>query len=653
MADDLSHPLLPVVTAWLSKIKLALDFKRKRFGADATDGMRFFTGPYDWLYGDESRKGDRHLKQVDGGDDDNEIPPPRFQMTSNKVAELVQIFGPVLYHRNPIRQVNPREFPLPDDDLMAAFGGNPQMTLPLQQMYQQGTIAQATDKTRAKLLEHYLNYTPDALDLKSESRSAIDEGIIKGMGLLMTEVYTDAVGTKLVGSFYKTVDDLVIDPDMPTRDTATWVALRSCRPVWEVERKFGMPKGSLKGNQSSANLNAETDVHPDGQYLRAVGQTNDLLVYWEVYSKNGLGGRLKGVADWIRDPLESYGDYCYLAIADGIQSPLNIPQQVWDMQAQQGQQEILKRIQWPTPYWADGSWPFEALAFHEIPNDPWPMSHIAPGMGELKFLNWAYSYVAGKIRISSRDFIAILDEASDSLRATITHGADYEVIRLKGSHGKSINEIVQFLQHPGMNNDIWKVIEAVADQFEKRVGLTELMYGQSARQLRSAEEASIKSSQMSVRPDEMANKVEDWMSRVARKEALCARWHLQPQDVAPVMGPAGTQLWAQFITPVHPSQLLHSLEYRIEAGSVKKPNQERDAANAQQMAQMLMPFYQQLALTVGLVGPFNTLLEFLGKTINMKVDGMLIPQPQQPIQPAQQTGQQGGGQPAQTQGGAA
>jgi hypothetical protein len=48
------------------------------------------------------------------------------------------------------------------------------------------------------------------------------------------------------------------------------------------------------------------------------------------------------------------------------------------------------------------------IYFHDVPNDPWPMSHLAPGMGELKFLNWAYSFIAGKIRIECRDFIAIL-----------------------------------------------------------------------------------------------------------------------------------------------------------------------------------------------------------------------------------------------------
>lgn len=651
MAEDLSHPLLPVVSAWLAKIKLALEFKRSRFGQDAQDGMKFFVGPYDWIYGDDTRKADRHLKQLDNGEDDNEIPAPRFQMTCNKVAELVQIFGPVLYHRNPVRVVNPREVPLPDNDLLAAFGGDPNATMVLTALHQQGTVAQATDKARSQLISHYLNYTPDALDLKTESRQAIDEAIIKGMGMLLVEPYVDPLGTKLIGSFYYSVDNLVIDPDMPTRAAAKWCAIRKCEPVWEAERRFGLPPGTLRGNLSSTDVNAELDTHPDGKYLRATGQTNDLVVYWEVYSKTGLGGRLKGVAPWIQSPLEEYGDYCYLVVAEGVSSPLNIPQALWDMPSDQGRQEIAKRVQWPTPFWMDGGWPFEELAFHEIPGDPWPMSHLAPGMGELKFLNWAYSYLAGKIRISSRDFIAILEQASDSVVAAITHGTDYEIIKLKASQGKSINELVQFLQHPPFNGDIWRVLEAVADQFDRRVGLTELMYGMSSRQLRSAAEADIKSAQMSVRPDEMANKVEDWMGRVARKEAIAVRWHLTPQDVAPVMGPSGTQMWSYLITPTDPRTLLHSLEYRIEAGSVRKPNRERDTANWQQIVQTVGPFYQNL-VSMGLVAPFNAMMEGWLKSMDAKSDGLLIPQPQMPIQPAQQQQPGGGQQQPQAQGSA-
>lgn len=618
-------PLLPIVTAWQNKIKLALESKAKRFGKDAEEGMKFFSGPCDWLYGES--KG-RHFKQTFDGDEDGEIPPPSFQMTVNKTAELVQIFGPVLYHRNPVRQVNPRQHPGPPASLMQQAMQDPMMALQFQTLAAQAQASRAVDEARADLLEHYLNYTPTALDLKTHARMAIDEALIKGMGTLWTEVYQPpGSGARMVGNFYDTVDNLVVDPDMPTLDTCKWIARRRVQPCWEVERRFNLPAGSIRGKYESSGQQGDVGANDGGDYMRKTGQTCDLCTYWEVFSKCGIGGRLSGVDPSIKNELEAYGDFCYLAICEDCTYPLNLPDAVWDMEESAARSEIMKRVAWPTPFWADGRWPMVPIYFHTIPGDPWPMSHLAPGLGELKFLNWAYSYVAGKIRISCRDFIAILQEAGAEVVESVQHGADYEIIKIKGSNGRQIAEIVQFLQHPQFNADIWKVIEAISEQFDRRVGLTELMYGEAARQLRSASEAQLKRDAMSVRPDEMASKVEDAMSLAARMEALAARWHLSAKDVGPCLGPVGMFLWNMFITPSDPAQVLFQLEYRVEANSAKKPNKDREAANAQQMGQMLMPFFQQLAGS-GLVGPFNALLAFISKTIEMDPKGLLLPTPQ-------------------------
>ena len=81
----------PVVSAWEHKIELAWRAKKKAFQDQADEALRFYSTDYDWLY-----EG-RHAKGF-GGDD---IPPPSFRMTVNKVAEVVQLFGPALYSRNP------------------------------------------------------------------------------------------------------------------------------------------------------------------------------------------------------------------------------------------------------------------------------------------------------------------------------------------------------------------------------------------------------------------------------------------------------------------------------------------------------------------------------------------------------------------------
>lgn len=618
----MENPFRQLKAQWLEKITLAIDYKRKHFDDDAKECMRFFNGPYDFMYGLKYRTGSSGF--VFAGDDD--MPRPSFCMTVNKVAEMVEIFGPVLYHRNPIRQVNPRKVP----QIPIEIFGNPddpyvqQTYMPI---FQQVEQERHVDKARAGLLEFYLNYTPTALDLKSNSRNAIDEAIIKGLGTLWHEVY-QPVGSdvKMVGSFFDTVDNLVIDPDLESLEGAKWIARRCVHPVWEVERMYGMRPGSLKGSLESNSQQATVNVDQDGDYRRKQGVTNDLVVYWKIYSKMGLGNRLMGARAKLEEApdFESFGDWVFLAVCDTCEHPLNIPPQIW-----QDQNAIQQAIQWETPFWADDSWPFTPLAFHWVPREVYPMSHLKPGMGELKFINWAYSFLAGKIRSASRDFIAVMKAAGEEIKNTILKGTDYELIEIEKAHG-TINEVVQFLQHPPFHSDIWTVIQAVETNFEKRVGLTELMYGESASQLRSASEAQLKGNQLQIRPDDMANKVEDAMSEAAKKEAFMARWHLDPQDVAPLMGQIGAHFWGQLVAPADLSQIIHQLEYRIEAGSARKPNKDRDAANMNQAMQNILPILQGWAQATGDVSTINALLHDWAKSIDLDETKYLIKPPPPP-----------------------
>lgn len=629
----MSEELRPLVSIWSSKLKLAWDYKKDHFQDDADEALKFFHGPYDFLYG----RGTGNTKSFSwsGGDEDMS---PGFRMTVNKVAELVQLFGPALYHRNPVRKVNPRKAPLLPIQMM----GNPMdpnVQMQYMQLAQQQAQQEITDQGRSILLEAYLNYTPNALDLKLESRQAIDEALIKGLGTLWTELYHPAGGgSPLVGSFYHTVDDLVVDPDAESLAQAKWIARRCIKPHWEVERIYQLQPDALRERATLESFGQQTVVtnDMDGDYRRKQGKTNDLIVYWEIWSKMGAGGYLTGILESLRQPLTQFGDYCYLVVCEQHPYPLNIPQQLADALmgedpnlSMQAVQQITPLLQWPTPYWADDGWPVTKVEFHQVPRRVWPMSHIAPAMGELKFLNWAFSFLAGKVKTSCRDFIAIAKSSGEELKERIKHGPDYSVIEIDALH-ESIDKMVQFLQHPEFNPEIYKVIEGVTTNFERRTGLTELAYGLTDTQIRSAQEAQVKGQAVNVRPDDMAMKVEEAMTELARKEALAARWHLKGQDVALVLGPMGAAWWDQLLTPSDPAEVMHQLEYRIEAGSAKKPNKALDQANMQQAIQNLFAPLFQYASATGNVGPVNALIAAWAKSIDLDATPFLLPQPPPP-----------------------
>ena len=631
--QESDHPLRPVVALWLEKLRLARDRKRVEWEKDAIDAFRFFRGPYHFLYqADYLADSPGFTKDVN-----DPIPAPTFQVSINKVAEACQIFGPVLYHRNPYRLVTPRRVPIPPPESFGDFQ-DPNVMMFAQQAMQMVQGERGRDKATAQFMEYYLNFTPSKMDLTKHSRLMVDECLITGLGLLWTELYQPPGSKfKYVGSFWDSAFNLQVDPDMNDLDDAQWVARQRVHPTWYVERKFGYPSGTFRGNYES--VHAQADVASDmwGLGRRARGETADLMVYWEIYSKMGLGGRLKGCLPALSNVVEQFGDYCYLVVAEGVPYPLNLPSASLGL----GMQELMAKVQWPTPYWRMGAWPFARYELHPVPGKLWPMSHFAPAMGELKALNWIVSFVVSKIRTSCRDFVAIAKSASDDFKNKVLHGRDYELLEIERIH-ETIGNVVQFLQHPGMQPDLWKVIEMLMDLFEKRTGLSELLYGESAHQYRSSAEAKLKGGQLQIRPDDMARQLEGTMSQASALEALTARWHLQPQDLVPVMGQVGAQFWQMNVASADIDTICHGLEYRIEANSTRKPNKDRDRENYEQGMQQLLPLYFQVA-SAGQVEPFNALVKGWCKSIELDHEEFML-QPPAPPPPMPGAGSQAGPQ---------
>lgn len=124
------------------------------------------------------------------------IAPPSFQMQLNKVFELVDVFGSVIYHRNPVRTVtvqDPPEIPLDGFGLDQPLGPDG-MPSPDQMMILEHVKAEEENrrskKVAANLMEHYLDWAANELDLKREARMVVREAMIKGAGVFWTELVT-------------------------------------------------------------------------------------------------------------------------------------------------------------------------------------------------------------------------------------------------------------------------------------------------------------------------------------------------------------------------------------------------------------------------------------------------------------------------------
>ena len=657
-----NNPLKPIASTWLAKIESARKAK-SLFDADAKEAMLFFDGhgAGAWFFqgGSSMTRGASLLSRP--------APAPAFRMTVNRVFEAVKLLGAVIYNRNPVRTVSPRKYPVIPPEMVGVnpqgFQADPMTGEPIPdpnvQAFIEASHAVEEDHQRkgviAKLLETYLNYTPNELDLKTHSRLAVDEGIIKGMGVWWCEAMEfpnvpPAEPTLVVGSFSDSVDNLLLDPDAQTIEEIQWCAKKCVLPIDQVARQYGLSRDDLKGSLESYEASSREGERGYKQ-ARRVGKTNDLVTFYKIWSKCGFGDRLKGTNKEDRGIFDPLGDYCYIVVAKGVEYPLNVPPSVLTEAADEDGVPAGLRVKaaWPIPFWSmPNGWPFTALAFHRKPNTLWPMSHIKAGIGELRFLNWAISFLATRIAVSCETLVGVSKAADEDIKQQILAPSEngFKIVEISEALGKSVGDIISVFQQPGVTRDMWDIISAVAEMFDKRVGLTELTYGLSRQQMRSAAEATVKGQAINVRPDDMAAVLEDAMSMLARKEAIAARWLLQPKDVVPVLGPLGAQAWEMHLSSnsaLDVGAIGREFDYRIEAGSARKPNKDTKIAQMQQAVQTLAPLLSNLATGAGIVGPYNALMADWADSLDIDANKYLLPPPPPPPPPAPPSGDAGAG----------
>ena len=642
MAESLptNNPLRQCANTWVKKLKAAEKYKRP-FTEDAKEAAQFFDGDHNWMWKDSYSRGERGYN--------SSIAPPSFRMQLNKVFELVEIFASVIYHRNPVRTVSvmqPPDVPLFQLGLDQPTGPGG-MPSPEQLMIIETVKAEEEQRQQrasaAKLLEGYLNFTPVELDLKRQARKVVNEAMIKGAGVFWTELVSIDTSAdmqtppmKMVGSFYDTVDNLLIDPDFDNEDDMLWCARKCVRPLQEVAATYGVPEEDLRKHLDGTETVLRRE--PRGKNKRKE-TTNQLVTFYKIWSKTGMGDRFKDSPKDNKGIFDPLGKYCYLVICEGVEYPLNVPPTVLqeEIDPQTGlPPSMMTRIAWPIPFYADpNGWPFTMLAFHRKPGYSWPISHIKPAIGELRLLNWCFSFLATRIATSCETVVAIQKAADQTIKDQLLAPSEggFKCIEISELLGRSINDIVSVFQMPQVTKDLWDIISAILDQFAQRTGLSELAYGYTRSMFRSAAEAQIKNENISIRPDNMANELEDCMSLLARREALAARWLLEPQDVMPILGPMGATAWAQFISRRDLVSLTREFLYRVEAGSSRKPNKATRVEQMQMAVQTLGPILSQLA-GAGVTDPFNALMSDWADSLDIDPKPYLLPPPAPPAPPA-------------------
>ncbi|HDZ44016.1 hypothetical protein LCGC14_1705520 [marine sediment metagenome] len=618
-----------IVDLWLRQIRHAEKVKFRQFGKTAERAWRFLGKDNKGVYDDD--------------DDYQFLKQPQHRTRRNLTAEYRSLMLPYVHHKVPTRLVTPSRPRIP----AALLGMPPGVPAPDSPVQQQ-------DNVRAWLMNWFLNWSPSQYDLRGEGRKSTIEALIKGRGIVWHEMFHTPYGA-IPGSFYDSVDGLLIDPDCEhsLRD-AGWIARKRRRSVWQVAEEFGIPPDDLRGAytsylqkssdeaQGDTATDAENDAADDEASSEAKGR-GDIVEYWEIYTRGvGLGHVYDTASDELKEvatAADQLGQNLYLAICPGLPWPMNLSPAL--LASDDIAARITAALQWPIPFFmqSENPWPMTPLDFYPGTDCPWPSSPLEPAIPLQVFLDLAYGFLMGRVGVTSRTMIVTSDAIEATFDEAIEDGPDLAMVTIKGNVQKVIKDMFAVVQFPNVNTDLYTIIQMVEQAFRMAMGTDSLLYGgEGATQIRSSAEVQIRQGNLMSRPEDMAECAERWQSDIARAEGFMARVAVAPQTVAPLlgeemtaMGPMGqpqmgrlTQTWAMLVN-ADPARASMELAYTIEAGSGRRKNKQKQQADVQMLNQTIFPALLGYAQATGNSEPINALIEFIGEAFEIDLSKMQIP----------------------------
>jgi hypothetical protein len=212
----------------------------------------------------------------------------------------------------------------------------------------------------------------------------------------------------------------------------------------------------------------------------------------------------------------------------------------------------------------------------------------------------------------------VLKAAADDIQEQLaTQRGPVQLIKIDSQFGTRIDQVISLLGKPGFDHSVWTMVSAVMENIEKGSGVTEILYGQTSRQMRSSAEAQMLGGNASIRPDDMSSKSDDWYSLAAKKEWQAAVWLLTPEDMMPVLGEAGAWVFENRIAVEEFATIASDYTYRLVAGSARAPNKAARLDSLLKFSQTAMPMWSML-IEKRIPDPYNAFIEECAKALEIE-----------------------------------
>ena len=644
------HPFRKICSEWMNRIDDALVYKDRVFGSYARKLENFF------CFNSNSSSQVTAVNPMLLPVTDSSIVSgsgymANYNVQLNQLFESVALFGPTLMGQVPTLLVNPKQRPVASPEFMGVDMRDPEMVMAYQQYLLNNQTLKSERKSIAEILEFWINWLQNENGKVFHSKRAVTQAIVSGCGGTYTEMYQPPGSqTKFARSRYMDFSRVVWDQDARNWEDITWMAILFVEPFNRVSEKFGIPYEELRkyaqqGMVTSQNAKALYETRlAEASYN--TGRTHDLICYWDIYSKNGVGQWMSRNADQSPfDPgfaqagkLDRLGRFVKLSIVPGMPYPLNAPT---EMLRSEDDQSTIMRFQWETPFWVDescgGGWPFMPMYFENQIASTYPMAIGRSVLAEMEFVNHVMGKLTNRIDAALDTIIGVQKSAIDDIKRQLNQQIGiYKILEISVENSEKLTDLIQFLNSAiEVSPDVWKLLAEVMERVNKGMGTTDLVYGQSSAAFRSATEADVKSGAISVRPEDMAAKTDTFLSNVAKKELLCSLYHNTKEDLTPILGPEISNVFEQKILTKPIEEIAREYAVDVIAGSTQKTSQKSKRRALTEMGQYLMPVMQMM-IEAGNPEPFNAWISDLAATLNIDPERYLVPPPPPPPPPEAQ-----------------
>lgn len=391
------------------------------------------------------------------------------QISIPKIAQMKNSLGPRLYLPKPDRKIRPKT----DDGIMLGL---------------------------SRLFQAYLNYSVRESKHPRQLRRSIDDGLIRGRAM-QRQIWDDV--RQIVTSVYVSSEDVVFDPDFDEIESARWIAIRHTEPLWETKRRIP---------QKWRTDNLDKSVLKDSDDPAEATRSSDQIEYWEVLSKMGAGFR--GIEGAEKFPDEE--DFVRLEIVPGHKVPL-------------------AEGEWEIPLYLDRDWPLSYFDPIETPDSHWPESMAGQVLSCQKGID-----LLSTLRISScknRDRVVVFcDSKVNKLSQNqLRSGSAADFIPIDIPNGQSLDMIVKVADFGQGSRESAMERAYLEAEIEEATGVTAMVSGGSEEGAkdRSATATQARSNATSARLEDLRQKVEEFETDAARKEAIMVRLWLEQKDVEP------------------------------------------------------------------------------------------------------------------------